>query len=75
MYQVSALHDMFPLPEIYHAGGIDVDSGYRIGLYSKMKHNLTMRFDGSLTQYWVCKQNKIGGQLPPEWLARIILQK
>jgi hypothetical protein len=56
-----------PLPEVYDKDGVNAQQWFRIGLYSKLGLNKIMRFDGSLTQHYACRQKeKELGHFPPE---------
>lgn len=66
--------NIFPIPQIYtepetaHPNGRNAEQWYRIGLYSYLKHNIGMFFQGVITQQSACDYNRQfnNGELPPE---------
>ena len=63
--------EVYPFPEIYtNDRNLNAQQWYRIGLYSKLKHNGSMTFDAVLTQKTACDQlrDPSTGNLPSDCL-------
>jgi hypothetical protein len=47
-----------PFPEIFDPQNANANQWYRIGLYTKLSHNTTMWFRGSMTEFAACQQQQ-----------------
>jgi hypothetical protein len=50
----------YPIPEIYHRGGIQADQWARMSLYAYNKHGRKMYFRGVFSQWSACQGDSLG---------------